>query len=169
MIVALSGTPGVGKTYVAKKIFKTLGWEHIELGKIIKQKKLYSKYDKKMKSYVVDMKKFKAYFAKLKGDIILDGHLSHELSKNLVDKVIVLRCEPKVLEKRLKSRKYSKEKIKQNFEAELIGLISWEARQKHKTVIDVDCTKGKVKCVKKVIFAIRSKSKKANVIDWCAK
>ena len=44
MIVALSGTPGVGKTYVAKKIFKTLGWEHIELGKIIKQKKLYSKY-----------------------------------------------------------------------------------------------------------------------------
>jgi adenylate kinase len=169
MIIALTGTPGVGKTYIAKKVSKKLGWKHVEMGKIIQRKKLYSSYDRKMKSYVVDMKKFKAYFKNFEVDVVLDSHMSHELPKSLIDKVIVLRCEPKVLEKRLKLRKYSKEKIKQNFESELIGLISWEARRKHKNVVDVDCTKGKEKSVKKVISIIKGKTKKADQVDWCAK
>ena len=50
---------------------------------------------------------------------------SHKLDK--IDKVIVLRCDPQVLEKRLESRNYSKNKVRENLEAEAIGVIYSEA------------------------------------------
>jgi len=173
MIVAITGTAGTGKTYMAKKISKKFGWKHVEIGKLVKNKKLYSGYDRKFKSYVVNQKKFVGCIKKLvkeNKNTILDGHLSHSLPKSLLNIVIVLRCKPSVLEKRLRKRKYSKEKVKQNVEAELIGLISWEARKKHKNVWEIECTKNKEMCLKAIISVIRGRgSKYKKTIDWCSK
>ena len=45
-MIALTGTPGTGKSSIAKKLAKKLGYELIDLNDVIKKKKLYEKYDK---------------------------------------------------------------------------------------------------------------------------
>ena len=49
---------------------------------------------------------------------LVDGHLAHHLP---VDALLVLRCKPDDLAKRLESRGYSKKKIRANYEVELMG------------------------------------------------
>lgn len=170
MIVSMTGVPGTGKTYFSKKLSKKLGWKHIEMNKIVKKEKLYNLYDRKTKSYIVDNSKlinfFKKFIKRSDENIILDGHISHILPSSLVDKVIVLRCKPNVLEKRLKRRGYSKEKIKQNIESELIGLIAYESRKMHKSVFEVDTTKNKKKCMNDIISIIKGTGRDKR-IDWC--
>lgn len=146
-VIALTGTPGTGKTSVAK-IMKKKGFVVIELNFEIKKHKLYSGYDRKRKTYVADLGKIEKFLKKeLKSErygnkqVIIDSHLSHLLPSRIVDAVIVLRCEPAALEKRLKKKGWSAEKIRENAEAETIGLIEYEARKKHGKVFAIDTTK----------------------------
>lgn len=158
MKIAVTGTPGTGKSLLSKKLAKKLGFSYIGLNDVIKKNKLYESYDRKRKTYVVDTKKLRSYFKKIKGNVIIDSHLSH-LFDNM-DLVIVLRCSPKTLEKRLKKKKWSNAKIHENIEAEMIGLISWEARQRYKNVFDIDTTKGKpVEAMETIIKGRGSKYK----------
>lgn len=142
-IIVLTGTPGTGKSSVAK-ILKKKGFVVIELNSEIRRRKLYSSYDRKRKTYVADFGKMEKFLKKeLKQEkyfnkpIIIDSHLSHLLPSRIVDAVIVLRCEPAELEKRLKRKGWNAEKIRENVESEIIGLIEYEARKKHKKVFAV--------------------------------
>lgn len=146
-IIALTGTPGTGKSSSAK-LLKKKGFAVIELNSEIKKHRLYSSYDRKRKTYVADFGKIKAFLKKeLKSKkyqsktALIDSHLSHLLPASLVGAAVVLRCEPAILEKRLKRKGWSSGKIRENVEAEMIGLIEYEARKKHKKVFAVDATK----------------------------
>ncbi len=145
-VIALTGTPGTGKTGVAE-ILRKKDFAIIELNSEIKKRKLYSNYDKKRKTYVADMKKVEKFLEKeLKSEkyknktAIIDSHLSHLLPRSIIGAVIVLRCEPAVLEKRLAKKGWSMEKIRENVESEIIGLIEYEARKKHRKVFVIDST-----------------------------
>ena len=59
--------------------------------------------------------------------LLIDGHLSHLLP---VDAIILIRCHPSVLRKRLSERDYSQTKIDENVECELIGVIAAECLDK---------------------------------------
>ncbi|MCD6477047.1 MAG: adenylate kinase family protein [Candidatus Aenigmarchaeota archaeon] len=161
-IIAITGTPGTGKSSIAKDLAKKLNYKLIDLNDIIIKQKLYSGYDRKMRSYVVDINKIKNL--KFENNVIIEGHLSHFLK---VDKVIVLRCKPEELEKRLKRRKYSKEKIKQNVESELIGIITWEARKYNKVVYDIDTAKKTKRQVLNTIIKYLKTRRSNKIIDWC--
>jgi len=142
-IIAISGTPGTGKTKLTKKLAKKLDYEFIDISELIKKEKLYSHYDRTDKTYVVEIKKVERFLIKKykkHSKIIVEGHITHLFSTKLIKKVIVLRYNPEKLKTRLKRRKYNKKKINDNYEAELIGLISWEAMQKHKKVYEIDTT-----------------------------
>lgn len=148
-IIALTGTPGTGKTAVSR-ILKKKGFAVIDLNSEIRKRKLYSAYDRKRKTYVADFGKIERFLKKeLKQEkyenktIIIDSHLSHLLPSRIVDFVVVLRCEPAELERRLSERGWSAEKIRENVEAEIIGLIEYEARKKHGKVFAVDATRLK--------------------------
>jgi len=79
---------------------------------------------------------------KIKEGIIIDSHLSHYLPKKYVDLCIVTKCDLKVLEKRLKNKKYSKSKVRENLDAEIFDVCLNEAKEnKHKTFV-IDTTKG---------------------------
>ncbi len=163
MRIAITGTPGTGKTEISKKLAKKTGYKLMELNKIIRKEKLYDSYDRKRKSYVVDTKKLNRYFKKVKdGDLIIDSHLSHFLRN--IDMVIVLRCNPGVLRKRLEKKRWGKAKIEENMEAELISVISWEARQRHKKVFDVDTGKATVKDIQRIINGRGAKYRRQ--INW---
>jgi adenylate kinase len=57
MIVCVSGTPGTGKTTVAKRYAKQHHLQYIPVQDIIKTKKVYESYDSRRKCYVVPTEK----------------------------------------------------------------------------------------------------------------
>jgi broad-specificity NMP kinase len=61
MIIAISGTPGAGKTFVAKKLTGAANgkFEYFDLNKYIKKNKLYESYDRKDRTFDVDIKLLK--------------------------------------------------------------------------------------------------------------
>ncbi len=142
--IIVTGTPGTGKTVVAKKLAKKNDYKYIDVKRLVKNFKLGTRYDRKRKSVVVDINKLNkvligiiklAKRQKIKG-IVIDSHLAHYLPKEYVDVCIVTRTDPKKLYVRLKKRDYSKAKIDENMEAEIMQVILEEARQKkHKIKI----------------------------------
>ncbi len=68
---------------------------------------------------------------------IIDGHLSHLLP---VDAIIVLRCHPEVLRKRLEKRGYSSEKIQANVEMELLGGPWNDLIGEERPILEIDCS-----------------------------
>ena len=90
--------------------------------------------------------------------LIFEGHLSHFVPADLT---IILRTSPVELEKRLKKKGWSEKKIKENIEAEAIGVISSEANG-----IEIDTTKKSPKTVASVIVKLLNKPTKTKKIDW---
>jgi adenylate kinase len=164
MKIAITGTPCVGKTTIAKLLAKKLGYKYISLNELAKKEKAIVGFDGEMKSRIVDIKKLKKCVRKIEGDFILDGHFSHEFD---VDFVIVLRCKPDLLLKRLEKRyKNNKKKIKENLDAEILGVITSEVLEKGKNFFEIDVTsKSKQQIVEEILENLkRKKSKK--IIDW---
>lgn len=159
MIITITGTPGTGKTYIAKKLIGK-NFRYIDLNAIIKKEKLYDSYDRKAKTYDVDEKKlkiidkrfseYKEKEIKLKKNmniielkeklknkkgIIIDSHLSHFLDSDLC---IVVKADIKTISKRLKKRKYSKKKIKDNIESEIFDICLEDAKKLSRNVVIIN-------------------------------
>ncbi|RMF55048.1 AAA family ATPase [Candidatus Woesearchaeota archaeon] len=154
MIIAVSGTPGTGKSTLAKELAKALRYYYVDVLKFIKENKLSDGFDKERDCEIIDVKKLNKALEKfLKSkNAVVDSHLSHNLPKKLVDICIITKCELKELRRRLELRKYSEKKIRENLEAEIFDTCYQEADQKgHKTIV-VDTTKGfKIKEIIKLI------------------
>lgn len=138
--ICVSGCVGCGKTRYSKKLAKEKDYEYIDLNKIIDENKLKEKYDRKRKTWEVDVKKLNKILIELiknsKRNMIIDGHLSHYLPRKYVDKVVIVKCELKKLKKRLEKRRYSKSKIRENLDAEIFDVCFEEAKKlKHKIEI----------------------------------
>ena len=89
---------------------------------------------------------------------IFEGHLSHLCHG--ADKVIVLRVRPEILQDRLKARDYSDSKIRENLEAEALGVCTAEAFDIHgEKVSEIDVSYLSVdEIVKSVISIIEGKT-----------
>ena len=71
--------------------------------------------------------------------LIFEGHVTHLLDG--ADKVIVLRVHPEILKGRLEARGYSESKIRENLEAEALGVCSAEAFEKYSnSACEIDIT-----------------------------
>ena len=164
-IIIVTGTPGTGKTALSRKIANELNLHYIDVNNVIRKYKIAEGYDQKMKTKIVDIKKLnKALIMEIsqykktiknkphksskknpyeiKNGIIIDSHLSHYLAKKYVDLCIVTKCDLKELKKRLKKRKYTKEKIRENLDAEIFDVCLNEAMELDHKIIILDTTKG---------------------------
>ncbi len=139
MIIALTGTPGTGKTTVCRLINEH--YTIIDLNKLVIDEKLYTGKDKKRDSYIADIEKLekrvRQMLDKSQDDFIMEGHLSHFLP---ADAIIVLRTHPLILRERLEKRGYSFEKIAENADAEALDVILVEASQMSDKVFEIDTT-----------------------------
>lgn len=152
--IVVTGVPGTGKTAIAKKLAKELNYCLLDVNKLILKHKISEGYDKKRRTKIVDIKKLNKflidYIKQLKklnkktkkfNGVIIDSHLSHYLPRKYVDLCIVTKCDIKELNKRLKKRKYPKNKVEDNLQAEIFNVCYEEAiRRKHK-VIAINTTK----------------------------
>ena len=155
MVIIISGTPGTGKTTLAKKLVNYLKYKYLDVKRLIKLNKLSERYDQKMKCDIIDTKKLnKILIEEIKQDknIIIDSHLSHYLNPKYVDLCIITKCNLKTLNNRLKKRRYNKQKIRDNLDSEIFDICLTEAKELKHSVIIVDTTKGiKIKEVLKQI------------------
>jgi len=137
-VIALTGTPGTGKTEVASVLEKR-GYSVLRIQEFVREQKLWEGRDEKRNCLIVDPEKISDRIEELglRFDIA-ECHLSHYLRG--VRGVAVLRCDPEVLKKRLEKRGWNPEKVRENVECEIIGLIAWEAREMHDRVIEIDTT-----------------------------
>jgi adenylate kinase len=142
MIVALTGTPGTGKTSVANLLKKNQ--YHVEnLNEIAFENKFLLGVDKKRQSKIIDIPRLNRYIKKTytTNDIVIIEGLATHLLK-CAEKIIVLRCHPKELTKRLEQKGWSAEKIKENVEAETLDIILCETTEIHpeQNIFEIDTT-----------------------------
>lgn len=164
MKIALTGTPGCGKSEVANEL-KKRGY------KVVRVEELAKKFDcivAENDEIVVDVKKLAKEFAKTDFNGIVEGYLSHLLN---LDITIVLRCNPLVLKKRLEKRGWNVEKILENVEAELVDVILVEALE-NRNVYEIDTTNRSVEEVASIVDRLiegKDTDKfKPGKIDWIA-
>ena len=141
MIIAVTGTPGTGKTTASEKLAQATGAQVLDITAIIEKNRLFVGEDEDG-TKVVEIPKLKAFVEKklssTRENIIIDSHISHLMPKT---HVIVLRASPLEIERRLAERGYSKEKIRANVEAEFLGSCLHECRS-FGNVLELDTTSG---------------------------
>jgi len=120
--LALTGTPGTGKSTVAGLLAGD-GFEVLTVESLAEQNGLEGHLDPDDGALVIDTDSLHQALSKSwqkppRGSVVIDGHLSHHLP---CDAVAVLRCSPDILRNRLGERGYHILKAEANAEWELIG------------------------------------------------
>jgi adenylate kinase len=138
MKIALTGTPGTGKTTISNVLKDEFGLKVVDLNKVISAFQYYIGWDDNRNCGVVDLEALRAH--PFEDGLVIEGHISHHLS---VERVIVLRTNPAVLRGRLQEKGFSEKKIRENIEAEILDVILIEALGLHgNNVYEVDSTGG---------------------------
>ena len=98
-MIVISGTPGTGKTILGQALVKEgKKGEYLELGDMIKEEGLYLGYDHERDTLILDVEKFQKKIREIiertEGEkeefLIIDGHVTDLIPKDLVDLVVVL-------------------------------------------------------------------------------
>lgn len=144
LVVAVTGTPGTGKSRFSSELSRRLGARLVRLNELVEEKGAYLLDEGGEK--VVKMREMVEAFREIlreeEGPVVVEGHLSHLLPTRCLSHVVVLRTRPRVLERRLRRRGYPQEKVRDNVEAEALDLILWEAVRRHgKKVYEIDTTR----------------------------
>jgi len=117
--IALTGTPGTGKTTLSKK----LNYNIVSINQSYPE---ISDGKNENGDWLINLDKLLDNIEVAKyNNTVFEGHVSHFLEN--LDLVIVLRCHPSKLQERLEERNYNQEKIRENIEAEALNIISEEA------------------------------------------
>lgn len=164
MRAAVTGTPGVGKTTACSLV---MGIPVVHVNDIVDRAHAVAGYDRKRHTKEVDVNKVKRFLKCIRGNLLVEGHLSHMLD---VDVAIVLRCSPKVLEKRLKKKGWKDTKTRENFvEAEAIDVVLVDAIENAPLVCEIDTTsigpKQVARAIERILAGESEKYPVGNV-DW---
>jgi adenylate kinase len=143
--IGISGTPGTGKSNVARELSLKLQIPVIELSDYVINNNLYIYYDALRNSYVIDEEKVRKNITKLyeeQGTLIIVGHYIEVLGRDLFELIIVLRRNPLELINILKARGWPDHKVAENIEAELLSVCTFNAIEElgEDLVVEVDVT-----------------------------
>ncbi|KAG9312724.1 P-loop containing nucleoside triphosphate hydrolase protein [Chiua virens] len=141
-VIVITGTPGTGKSTHAQFLVdeSPIPLRHISIGELIKTNSLHEGFDEEWQSYTVDEDKVLDELEPLvsAGGIVLDWHTCDIFPERWADLVVVLRCNHTLLWDRLEKRGYPLKKIQENNEAEIMGVVSEEARESYQPEIVVE-------------------------------
>ena len=148
MIIAITGTPGTGKTSVCK----VSGRYYMDLNAVIEQQGFYTGLDPQRGSLIADLDKLQEYLRHVEKQVlVIEGHLAHLLKPEVA---IVLRANPDVLARRLTQKGFPPQKIQENVEAEALDIILAEAVEFCDIVYEIDTSGERVEAVAAVIREI---------------
>jgi adenylate kinase len=164
--VALTGTPGVGKSSVARRLAP--GLRSVEVSHLARREGAATG---RGRSLVVDLRRLRAALSRpgaLDGLDLVVGHLAHLLP---LPRAIVLRCHPLELRERLqRGRRGSRADRQANFVAEATDAVLVEALSLGREVVEVDTTGRTVSDVaRRVRASLRARAGRgAAAVDWLA-
>ena len=171
--VAITGTPGVGKTSVSG-FLEAVGFTVVSVEDLAEEHGCIGNEDPEDGARPIDVEKLSGLLSGVwatppSGMIAIDGHLSHTLP---VDAVVVLRCSPEVLKRRLHERGYSESKVNSNYEWELMG-GSWNDSNDSVPWTEFDTTASEIVSIVDEIEEWVSDGFKpkslGSTIDWVAR
>lgn len=136
MRVAVTGTPGTGKSTATERLDTHLDVVH--LNDVIREKGFTAGTDEERDTLVADLDAVRQWLDG-RADVLVESHLAHHVS---ADRVVVLRCRPDVLETRLRDRGESDAKATENAESEALDVVLSEAVSERgaDTVFEIDTT-----------------------------
>jgi adenylate kinase len=148
----VTGTPGTGKTALSKELAKVIGAHYINLTQFVSKRGLYSKTDRERRTKIIDLTRTRSALTRelraISGSVIVDTHTPEViLPRGMVRQVLVLRCHPKILEARLRAKKWKSNKIRENVLAEIVDscLIAAVKQYGSRRVIQLDTSRRSVK------------------------
>jgi len=173
-ILAISGTPGVGKSSISKRLSEVLGVPWIDLSQAVIENKLYVEFDDLRASYIIDEARVREYLERMyreHGPYILASHYAEIVPHELLELIVVIRLHPLHLIERLTRRGWSCRKVAENVEAELLSVCTRNAVDEHgdEMVVEIDATGRSVDDVVSeilsIVFGERS-VEHGHRIDW---
>ena len=171
--VFITGSPGVGKSTVARELGTRYKVPVFDIAEVAIEKGHVKKYIRELKTFEVDTSGLERELeALLKGlkSFVIECHLVEAVPEHLIDLVIVLRLHPIILEKRLLSRNYPEEKVKENVLSEILDvcLLASITRFGDERVHEIDTTNKKLReVVDEVSKVIEGKVKlRHGFVDW---
>jgi adenylate kinase len=134
--VAVTGTPGTGKTAATDQLDTELSVVH--LNDVIRSEGLTVGHDDERDSAIADVDAVAEWLDGCE-DIVFESHLAHQFD---ADRVVVLRCHPEEIERRLRSREKSPASVAENAESEALDIVLGEAVENHgqDRIYEIDTT-----------------------------
>jgi adenylate kinase len=127
--LVITGNPGVGKHTSAKIIAEKIDAEIIDINNVAIDNNAIGKNTDL--GFEVDVKRLVRLLEKLlkiKGNLVIVGHLApYVLKPSGISLVAVLRRSPYELEKTLKKRGYSVDKVRENVASEILGTSLYDS------------------------------------------
>ena len=176
-VIVISGTPGTGKTTVASILAKKIKGIHIDLSNLVLKEKLYKEVDEKRETVIADLDKLlpklREIIRSANSPIIIEGHYAEIVPSKFVNVAIILRTHPKELEKRLKKKNFKESKIRENIQAEILGVCSYNALNAYEKekIYEIDTTSKTPNETVNIILEIlegKGENYKIGKIDWLA-
>ncbi len=182
--IIISGTPGCGKTSVAKEISNLIDVKIISLNELAVSDNFSFEYDTERKTFVVDFDIFLPYvlnrIEEIKQDkptyLIIESHFSDIIPEKFIDYTFILRCDPDELFKRLEKKNYDIKKITENIQAEILGnCINYFIQKQMKSpIFEIDTTNITIETVARTIVEIivennNGENYKIGKVDWLEK
>lgn len=171
--IIVTGTPGVGKSRLAKALAKRFGLQLVELGLLVKKEKLYSGRDRERRSYVLDEEGLARRLRGLltnHGDLVISTHyLGSLLPRRAVRLVLVLRLDPTILYGRLRDRGWTRRKAWENMESEVIDVCLFDAAQAVGIgkVFEINTTsKPASRVLREAMEIIAGKRRRGRRVNW---
>ena len=139
-VILISGTPGTGKSTIISSITAEYPTTQVlNVSDFVKKEGLHDGYDAEFDTFIINDRKTQKRLMKLlpemraRGPVLIECHscglFDEDEMESLVDHVLVLTCSTETLYDRLKARGYSKKKIDENMECEIMRVCADESRE----------------------------------------
>ena len=163
MLVAITGTPGTGKSSVCDALARR-GYHIVDLDDAAKSLGLAESDE--AGDTIVDVEALAQQLQVLTKVAFLKAHYAHRVPANLI---VVLRCHPQELWRRLAARGWPVEKVRENVEAEAIDVVLQEAVERGPPVFEVDTTSATSEDAAKQVLALlqgKVEGHEPGRLDW---
>ncbi|BFZ01834.1 hypothetical protein BsWGS_04873 [Bradybaena similaris] len=131
--IMIAGTPGTGKTTIAKELAQRSGLNYISVGEVAENADCLDGYDEELQCGILDEDRLidELEDVMCKGGNIVDYHSCEFFPERWFDIVFVLRTDNTILHSRLTDRGYNEKKMEANISSEIFQVILDAARESY--------------------------------------